>query len=282
MKSYNRSLSRYSRISIRKTYIFIGCIAIMCSLISCDDGSSLDTRLVSEINMEEMAQLNLPDFNLVREGPKHYLGKEYVFVRESDATNVFITIGLHQSEIEAENIATDYLNDISMSMKDGPHQGVSIGDKYWWETGSDSDILTNIVFIGKNALFIMSSHSYGELKTLAVKIDNDIFNNADYVELENTIFLPVIDSITASKTVLKYGESSKLTVYASDPNNELLEYDVIGLSNYERDPENVFTEVATHDYVGEPFFGSHIYEFVVINESNVVSEIVEFELIISE
>lgn len=282
MKSYNRSLSRYSRISIRKTYIFIGCIAIMCSLISCDDDSSLARRFVSEINMEEMAQLNLPDFSLVREGAKFYEGKEYVFVRESDATNVFITIGLHQSEIDAEYIATNYLNYISISMNEGAHQGVSIGDKFWWETGSDSNILTNIVFIEKNALFIMSSHSYDELKTLAVKIDNDILNNADFVELEKSIALPVIDSIAASQTVLRYGESSRITVYASDPNNERLEYIVVGLRNSDLDPENVFTEEATHDYVGEPFFGSHIYEFVVVNESNVVSEIVELELIISE
>ena len=82
--------------------------------------------------------------------------------------------------------------------------------------------------------------------------------------------------------MLKEGESTKITIHAADPNNEPLEYIAMGIGNYEPDPENVFTKIAAHDYIGEPFFGSHIYEFYVINESNIVSEVAEFEIIITQ
>ena len=265
-----------------KIFILICCVTISSSLFFCNKQDNIET-IITKVDMEEMAHRHLPYFNLLRERSKYVYGREYVFVRESDSANIFITIGLHQSEKDAENIANNYFSEISMVMKEGPHQGVTIGDKYWWLAPfQDSSILTDIVFIRKNALFIMSSHSYEELKELAKKIDDDIIIDANYVELENKILLPVIDSITASKTELKEGDTTKITIHASDPNNESLEYDAIGIGHYEPDPENVFTLISSPSNVPDPFWGSHVYEFIVINESNVVSEIAEFEIIISE
>ena len=266
----------------KKIFILICYAVISYSLFFCSKQDNIET-IITKVNIEEMAHMHLQYFNIFREGPKYIYGKEYVFIREGDSANVFINIGLHQSEEYTENTADNYLNSISLVMKEGPHHGVYIGDKFWWwAPDGDSNNVTNIVFIRKNALFIMSSHNYRELNTLAKKIDDDIIIKANYIELENTILLPIIDSITASKKVLKEGEISKISVHASDPNNEALEYDAIGLSHSESDPENVFTLVASSDYVQSPFLGSHFYKFVVINESNVVSEVAEFEIEISE
>jgi hypothetical protein len=240
--------------------------------------------VITKVDMKEMAFKHLPDFDLIRARPKANLGKEYVFFRESDTACVYITISLHQSGENAENITNNYLKYISVVFNEGPYQGVSIGDKFWWWAPfKDNSILKNIIFIRENAPFIMScSENYGELKLLAQKINNDIIMNANYIELENTILLPVIDSITTSRKVLKEGETAKIIVYATDPNNEPLEYSNPGLVCSKSDPANVFTVIASTSYISAPFLGSHIYTFFVINESNSVSEGVEFEIQITE
>ena len=271
---------------IRKIYLLIsGCI-IFWSLFSCNkekDSINLES-VITRFDIEEMANIHLPDFYLHDKRFRDLLGNKYYFVRESDNVDVSITIGLYKSAEIAENNAINFFKYVSMAYIEGPPQGVSIGDKYWYSGfGLDFNNVTGIVFIRKNALFIMScDNNYGDLQTLAKNIDDDIINNAEYVELENTILLPVIYSITATKAVLKEGESAKITVHAADPNNEPLKYDAIGIGHYEPDPENVFTVIARRGSIGEPFFGSHIYEFFVINEINIVSEIAEFEIIVTQ
>jgi len=138
--------------------------------------------IITEIDEEEMAHRNLLNFNLQRERSVDSVRTEYVFKRERDSVIVFITIGLYKSAEDAENFAINYLNSISAYMEEGPHQGVLIGDKFWWRpTRADSNSLTNIVFLRKNALFSMSSHSYKDLKTLAKLIDDDIVNEESYI-----------------------------------------------------------------------------------------------------
>ena len=268
---------------IRNTFIVLCCFEIACCIFSCNK-EIISFSIITKVDMEGMAYRHLNDFSLIRSRPKWDLGKEYVFCRESDTACVFITIGLHQSGKDAENIANKYLTYISAGFNEGPHQGVSIGDKFWWLAPfQDNSVLTNIVFIKENALFIMSSGSYNELKTLAQKIDHDIIIKANYIESENAILLPVIDSITASKKVLKEGETAKITVYANDPNNEPLEYSSgPGLVHSKSDPAYVFTVIASPSYISAPFLGSHIYTFFVVNESNAVSEAAEFEIQITE
>ena len=99
--------------------------------------------------------------------------------------------------------------------------------------------------------------------------------------MENSISLPQIHTITATKTELKEGESCKITVNASDPYNEPLEYDSrFRLVHVSGDTENVFLFQASRDYVPEPFWDPHILKFIVINESNVFSETAEFKITI--
>lgn len=168
----------------KKQFILILSITLSCLFLFCDDllKSNKQETIITNINMEEMAHRHLPGFSLLRQRAKGDLGTEYVFTNESDSVNVFITVGLHKSANDAENIVLDYLDGISMGMEKGPIPGESIGDKLWWLAPySDTNIVTNIVFIRKNAHFEMSSHKGVNLKTLAKAIDDDIINEASYI-----------------------------------------------------------------------------------------------------
>jgi hypothetical protein len=170
---------------MNKIFILISCTAILCSLFFCSKQNSIETIII-KVDIEEMAQLYLSDFDLLRKRSDS-LETEYVFKRESDSVDVFITIGLYPSAEDAENAANEDFSYMAIIMEEGPHQGVLIGDKYWWWTPfQNSNIILNIVFIRENALFIMScSHSYGELKPLAKKIDDDIIKKESYITFRN-------------------------------------------------------------------------------------------------
>lgn len=170
---------------INRIYILIGCLAVSCSVFFCDKEDNLRT-IITKVDMEEMAHRHLPDFYLLLEGSIDSVTTEYVFVRESDSAEVSIRIGLYQSEENAENAAIKYLSLVSTVMEEGPHQGVSIGDKFWWLAPLDPNILTNIVVIRKNALIIFNcSYNYEELKKLAKLMDDDIANEESYIIFQN-------------------------------------------------------------------------------------------------
>jgi hypothetical protein len=168
---------------MKKIFILICCTVISCLFFCCSKQTNSDNMIITEIDEEEMAHRNLLYFNLIRESSVDSVRTEYVFKRERDSVIVFITIGLYKSGKDAENIAINYLNSISAHMEEGPHQGVLIGDKFWWwPTSADSNSLKNIVFLRKNALIIMScSHTYRDLKMLAKSIDDDIVNEESYI-----------------------------------------------------------------------------------------------------
>ena len=165
-------------------------IFILCFFCFCKEPikTTPQETIITKIDMEEMQHRHLSDFNLIRERPKGITGTEYFFKRESDSVLVFITVGLHPSAKDAEDIALDYLNGIALAMVEGPIQGESIGDKlWWWAPTSHPDNVTNIAFIRKNALFIMDcSDGYNELPILAKAIDDDIVKGESYITIESS------------------------------------------------------------------------------------------------
>ena len=176
-----------------KTTIFLFAVLIFPLCFFCFCKGPIKTTpqetIITKIDMEEMALRHLSDFNLIRERPKGSTGTEYVFIRESDSVRVSMTVGLHPSANDAEDIALDFLHGIALVMVGGPIQGDSIGDKLWWYAPtSDLNNVRNIVFIRKNALFIMScSYRYTELPILAKAIDDDIVKGESYITIENSI-----------------------------------------------------------------------------------------------
>ena len=164
--------------------IFLLLISILSS--SCEKGFNSNT-IIEDIDMEKMASQHLMDFSLIRERAKEDLKTEFVFDRENDSATVFITIGIYPSNKDAESIANSYLNSISSHMKEGPHQAVSIGDKYWWwSSGYDLHKLTGVVLLMNNVFLSFScDQNYEELKNLVKLIDDDIVNKASYIKFQN-------------------------------------------------------------------------------------------------
>lgn len=263
-------------------------IAAFVMQISCSDAGRIlgfshsDCPIVT-FDAVQMGQQNLPDFNLVRGRAQWNRGREFVFQRTSDQATIHLTIGLHPSPTDANKVASDYLNEISMRMMEGGLGNTQIGDKFWWwSPTSDSDNVTNILFLKENALFILSSHSYKNLVGLARKIDEDINVKAAYLKVAESISVPNIVSVGLAKSSLREGDSTKVTIVATDPNDEPLEYQTQpGLVKLPIDPDNVFTFVATRDQVSEPFLGSHQVKCVAINKSNVVSRLAEIKITIN-
>ena len=158
---------------------------IICSLISCEKDYST-IPFITKFNVEAMADMHLPDFELIRARPRYRYGKDYLYKRESDNAYINISIGLHQSAEEAEIIAEYFINNsISAHMEEGPHQGVSIGDKYWLSSPYDANNYNDIIFIRKNVFITIFSPEYENLKILTTNIDNDILNNASYINCIN-------------------------------------------------------------------------------------------------
>ena len=169
-------------------FILILLIVLLCLFFTCDKifNTKKQETIITNIDMEEMAHRHLSGFSLLRKGSNGDIGTEYVFTSESDSVNVFIIVGLHESGKDAENVVLDYLNGISIGMKNGPIPGESIGDKlWWWSPNSDPNDVTNIVFIRENALFIMSCWNNEKIKTLAKAIDDDIIGKASYITFDN-------------------------------------------------------------------------------------------------
>lgn len=238
---------------------------------------------IAKFDAVQMGQQNLPDFDLVRSRAQWNRGREFVFQRASDQATIHLTIGLHPSPTDANEVASEYLNEISMRMMEGGLGNIQIGDKFWWwSPTSDSENITNILFLKENALFILSSHSYKNLLDLARTIDEDIKAKASYLKIAESISVPKIVSVALAKSSLKEGDSTKVTIVATDPDDELLEYQTQpGLVKLPTDPENVFTFVAARDQISEPFLGSHHIKCVVINKSNVVSKPAEIKITIN-
>lgn len=231
---------------------------------------------ITRFDADLMAKEHFTDYKFVRKRGKWNYGREFVYKINNNEANVFISVGLHPSAEIAEKIATSYLNSSSIRMKEGAHKGISLGDKFWWYAGSDSNNLTNIVFIRKNSLILMScSLSYSDLKSLAKKIDGDLIIGASYVTIAESINTPEIKSIIMEKHTVEINENLKIVIDAADPNHESLEYQFSpGLLQFSSDAENVYTYRASRNYIKDPD-GTHVVRLVVINESNVVSPISE-------
>ena len=168
---------------VKKTSILIFSLSVLCLLVCCDNQDNPD-RIITKIDTEELASRHLADFILLRERFIDSIRIESVFKRERDSVLVFLTIGIYQSEIVADSAVNEYVKFISIHMMEGPHQGISIGDKFWWyPSDADSNGLTNIVFLRRNAFIAIScSIGYENLRALAKSIDNDILNEASYIK----------------------------------------------------------------------------------------------------
>ncbi|MEN8158105.1 MAG: hypothetical protein ABFS10_14225 [Bacteroidota bacterium] len=253
-------------------------------LAACNEDPEELNQLVNGVDMEELVSVHLPGYELVRSRLMFDWGREYVYQSNDEAKNLHMKVGVYPSVEKAEEAAGAYAMLCSAVFYPGPYDSYMVGDRCWspYFHGENQEIMA-IVFIRKNMLInISSGDGFGEVGTLAKAIDEGILDRDDYIDLAHELQLPVIDSITATKSVLREGESTTVTVYASDPGNQSIEYDVIGMTKLDTEEGNSFREHATVDFMGANLTGTHSYNFLVMNEANVYSEMATFQLTVLE
>ncbi len=270
-----------------KIGFFLLIIMLLSYIFSCTNDNPISpesNNLINKIDMEQLHKKLLSDFELIRTRGRWREGREYVFIDKMDRTkNVFIRIGIHPSIEETKEIANEYNSWCSIVPQEDFNKNLDVGDQLWWMPDPNSTDTVSYHFIQKNVFIIVNSHTlnYNELFTLTKSIDADIKNHESYISFSKSANPPIINTITSSKLKLIEGDTTKIIIDAIDPNNEDLEYITIGVSQWNEDPKNVFTLVASRDFIPEPFYGTHTFEFIVINESNFVSRIEKIELEIS-
>ncbi len=236
-----------------------------------------------------MAGNHLEDFKLVNSTTFFYSVKKYSFKSNINGAIVRICIGIFPSVREAEEVVLDSMNEAAGGGKEGPFNGVDIGDNDWYYgyyTSPDKEYkLSSIVFVRKNVIImvgptIASREGYHpDILSLAQKIDNDIMTGTSYLMLTDILSPPVIQSVSLSKNVLVEGEEATITINASDPLSQIEHYRTLGGAiKYENDPVNVFRTVADRGLFKEPFFGTHTIKIWVINQNNFFSKIYEAQL----
>ena len=264
-------------------YQFVLCIIFLICISTKGYAQNINTnadnkQFIIGVNVEQMANKYLEGFELVRKNTKWLYGREYVYQLEPSQTNIFITIGIFPSDDIAERVALDYLDDISIHMPEGAYEDIMIGDRFWWWTPyNESGALTNIVFIKRNALIMMNSNTFEDLITLAKNIALDIDQQEPYITTSTTISSPVIESISINTITEESKDLLDITIQASDPNNEALEYQFMpGFSKKESKLNQGVTFRVDLDFLRESSNLQNV-KVVAINGSNLISEISEIK-----
>lgn len=235
---------------------------------------------ISRFDADIMSKKYLKDFELVRKRASWNYGRVFVYRNSKANECIFITIGLHSSADAANNIANNYLNEISVRMSSGQYDKKLLGDKFWYLTSSnDSNSITNIVFLRKNALLILScSPTFRELFQLAKKIDEGITNGDSFVNMNLKIETPVIETFEVIKEMVKPNDFAKIRIKGAGVNNEPLEFQFFpGLMKNNVDSENVFTFESSLNFTDKSS-GMQVIKAIAISESNVVSPVVELKI----
>jgi hypothetical protein len=268
---------------LKLTLIVISFICIHFLTFQSIHANNVNEKYITKFDVEMLAEKHLQDFRLVRKRVIWNRGRNFLYKNYIEQINLSIQVGLYASAKHAEEVALDYIKYLSIQLIENPFPELSIGDKSWGEiSGFDKITITGIIFIKNNALVMISSRNYRDIKELAKAIDVDITNEAAYISLENAIQIPKINSVSIGKSNLREGESTKITINATDFNLESLEYVFFpGLIKEANDPENVFTLIASKEKFPGQFLGSHAINIVLINKSNVVSPVktIEFNCI---
>ncbi len=264
-------------------YQFVLCIIFLICISTKGYAQNINTnadnkQFIIGVNVEQMANKYLEGFELVRKNTKWLYGREYVYQLEPSQTNIFITIGIFPSDDIAERVALDYLDDISIHMPEGAYEDIKIGDRFWcWTPYNESGALTNIVFIKRNALIMMNSNTFEDLITLAKNIALDIDQQEPYITTSTTISSPVIESISINTITEESKDLLDITIQASDPNNEALEYQFMpGFSKKESKLNQGVTFRVDLDFLKESSNLQNV-KVVAINGSNLISEISEIK-----
>ena len=169
-----------------------------------------------------------------------------------------------------------------MAMIRGTNKDASLGGKYWYATlPQDTSIVTNILFVRKNALMIISSYNYMELNILAKLIDEDIVRGESYIETQGTMRLPEIKPFVFEKKITNENDNVKITLDPINSTGKDIEYQFLpGLAKLKNDPKNTYTLFSCRGLVKKPDDLVTV-KMVTIDEDNVVSQVSDIKIKIS-
>lgn len=246
---------------------------------------SQESRLISDVsyivkfNVELMARKLLSNYELIRKEAKWNYGREYIYKMENGSDLLFVTVGIHASAEAANKIATNYLNEISMTMMRGLNNDASFGDNYWYASlPQDTSIVTNIMFVRKNALVIISSYNYLHLNILAKMIDEGIVNGESYVEKKGIMKLPDVKPLVFEKKITKENDNIKISLDSVNSANKAIEYQFLpGLAKLKKDPPNTFTLFSCSGLV-KNHEDLVTVKMITIDEDNVVSQVSDIKV----
>ena len=139
--------------------------------------------LVESIDIKGMAKIHLKDFSFVEKRLFYQLDTQYRF-SGNNKEFISIVLGIYPSQVAADSSLNQYFSEMAGVPIKGSYQGIEIGDSFWWLTGAMNQV-SNVWFIRRNAMFMMSGIRFDGLVDLAKKIDDDILKEASYVKLKN-------------------------------------------------------------------------------------------------
>jgi hypothetical protein len=148
-----------------------------------EDDPVEQVSLVESIDIKEMAKIHLKDFSFLRERFFYGLDTQYVYTSNNNEV-IDIVLGIYPSQAAADSSLNKYFSEMVGLPIKGSYQGIEVGDSFWWLTGPINQV-SNVWFIRRNAMFMMSSIRYDGLVDLAKKIDDDILTEASYVKFKN-------------------------------------------------------------------------------------------------
>jgi len=221
---------------------------------------------VTGIDVKVLAKRHLQDFEFIRQGMVWNWGRQYVFLRPTDASKVEITAAVYSSVQETEENVLDLLNSWSGMSEKGTPSGIVIGENCWFLRTGQSKAGT-ITFIRKNVLVNVFSSSYELAEITAKKIDQDIMAEAPGIRTGASVTPPLINEIVTPAKAKK-GEPIEILINATDPAGEKLSYAVISSSG-----KISSTEVENRKIFLAETSGIYKLSVCVANESNVFSKV---------
>ncbi len=240
--------------------------------------ASSEAPYINSFDMEEFLQTHLPEYLITERYTQWYTEVLYALQYKGTGPELWVRLGLFPSVIDAEGAAEAYMDGSTQWFKEGPPAGVEIGDRSWFYPPVSEKRVKDVLFVRRNGFFVVHDISSGiDVVDLAKRIDNDLIAGAGYLIRGESVSCPVIQSVDVSKSAIREGETSILTVHAQDPNGAPLE-----LHSHPswRTQGNELT--VTHSlvfYPDNPDWGVHPIKIWAINEQrNMFSKIFEVDI----
>ncbi len=226
---------------------------------------------ITGIDADKIMQRLLPNFNKIGEQIMWKWGRKHKYFNGDTKEKIVIRVAVYPTVQYAEENVLDLLNDASGISNPGTDSKVDIGNNSWHYKSGDAGTVT---FLRKNVLIGVFSNLYPLAERIAKEIDKSLIKGGKGIGTGKKVDAPIIHEILAPSSIEK-GEKHTIIIRATDPNEKKLTY----LKSSDKG-RFLFSE-SPHKIIYQPTkVGTNKILVCVINESNVVSEVKEVEIIV--